>query len=1028
MSSYAKAAAVIALAAVMIFAFSSTADDSKAVAGTTDDGNFSVEYTIIEIAEGVTYNIATITGYSGTSLDVTISLPLTIEGKEFSTVTLAAGAFSGKSMESVTFSVSKGMPMLSVEEGALNGIGTVGILDEFPLNSIISIVSDVESTTIVSFIGDNSPAKYSLEDGWLYKDGTTLSYVAGWATGEMPKAFTAIETHTAVDENNHSVTVGPFSDSAIENLTIPATMTEIPNWAFEDMVSLKSVTFSGNVTSIGDKAFSGTGLTSIDIPDTVESIGASAFYGCPLDTIDLPTSLQDIDGTALLGCDSIKTITAGGNTAYSNDYFSIEDGALYVARSSGTELMTVASEREETSFTVKDGTDFIGQYAFAGSKLTSITLPESVTTLENERFDDCANLETLIAPGVTEVGKSALLGCTALEKLEVAQGCDLSTVNCEETSLVTIDSGDDVYIVVDGGVVDNPISWYKEAGDLSPITTLDELVEFAAVVNSGIDDFKGRIVTLGADIGLGGAAWDPIGDDVYPFKGVFDGQGHEVSGLTISMTDTENVDLYLGLFGSVIGDQNSSFMKVSDLYSDGGLNESAVSDEKYTAVVRNLVVSGVDVEASGSFVAAVSGYSEYALFSNVHVTDGTIVGTNSVGGIVGRGLSTVIDGCSVGTEDGVMQISTFNEAEGSIYNIGGIAGALRAVGGVTGYPSAVIDSVNWADLSVYLTTGGAGGIVGHSNGSALLIYGCENRGDVTITKVGTVGSAANVIAGGIAGLFQDNSDNAIVNSFNYGRISTADSVDKSAGALAGIANYYGGLVVGSGNYGEITGDAYYVAGIIGHGFTVTIENCLNEGAISLAEGNDVGYTSTICAGTAVATYKDMEFEDVDDLLDALVKAAKKAGELIDSGATVHLVGVTVKDSTGTLVLPEYLNVLTADESVCAKIAVGDRDVCVTGSYNNVILELGVPAAEVTVGNVYADDHAGQLTLSADGMSVTVEGQIGTVRLTAAVGMTVINSGTIGSVTSWDYSGPTDGTGITVYNGSEGGATAQMGSV
>ena len=1021
MNNYTKAAAVIALVAVMVFAFSSAADDSKAVAGMTDDGNFNVEYSIIEIAENVSYNIATITGYSGTSPDVTISLPLIIDGQEFSSVTLAAGAFSGKDVDSVTFSMSSGTSALSVESGAFDGVGVVKISDEYPLDLIIPIVNGVGSSGTVSFIDDNKQVAYSLEEGWLYKNGTSLAYVTTWATGEMPKAFTSIEYHG-------TEYLGPFSDSTIKSLTIPSEMTEIPSETFMGMASLEAVVFEGEVTSIGNRAFSETGLTSIDIPDTVESIGASAFYGCPLETIDLPTSLQDIDGTALMGCDSIRTITAGGNATYSNEYFSVEDGALYVARSSGTELMTVASEREEKSFMVKNGTDFIGQYAFAGSKLTSITLPESVTTLENERFDDCANLEALIAPGATEVGKSALLGCTSLEKLEVAQGCDLSTVNCEETSLVTIDSGDDVYIVVDGGVVDNPISWYKENGDLSPITTLDELVEFAAVVNSGIDDFKGRTVTLGADIDLGGAAWDPIGDDVNSFKGIFDGQDYEVTGLTISMTDTENVDLYLGLFGSVVGDQNSSFTKVSDLYYDGELNESAVSDEKYTAVVRNLVVSGVDVEASGSFVAAVSGYSEYALFSNVRVTDGTIVGTNSVGGIVGRGLSTVIAGCSVGTEDGVMQISTFNEAEGSIYNIGGIAGALRAVGGVTGYPSAVIDSVNWADLSVYLTTGGAGGIVGHSNGSALLIYGCENRGDVTITKVGTVGSTANVIAGGIAGLFQVNSDNAIVNSFNYGRISTADSVDKPAGALAGIANYYGGLVVGSGNYGEITGDAYYVAGIIGHGFTVTIENCLNEGAISLAEGNDVGYTSTICAGTTVATYKDMAFEDVDDLLDALVKAAKKAGELIDSGATVHLVGVTVKDSTGTLVLPEYLNVLTADERVCAEIVVGDRNVCVTGSYNNVILELGVPGAEVTVGNVYADDHAGQLTLSADGMLVTVEGQIGTVKLTAAVGMTVINNGTIGSVTSWDYSGPTDGTGITVYNGSESDATAQMGSV
>ena len=591
--------------------------------------------------------------------------------------------------------------------------------------------------------------------------------------------------------------------------------------------------------------------------------------------------------------------------------------------------------------------------------------------------------------------------------------------------------GDELKMVTETStsVADVPVAVASETitvtGDVQ-ISSAEDLISFAALVNSG-DDFTGKTVSLNNDIDLSGYKWIPIGSPAHPFTGVFDGHGYTISGLSIEKVGTENIDLYVGLFGNILGAPNDEFAQVSDLYSGDPLNNDAIFDGYYTAVVRNLILSDVNVRASGSFVAAVAGLAENALFSDVHVDSGTIVGTNSVGGIVGRGYSTVIDGCSVGSESTDVKVETYNDAEGSIYNIGGVAGALRAAD--SGYPSAVVFTENWADLSVKLTTGGAGGIVGHSNGSALLIYGCENRGDVTITEVGDVNYAYNAIAGGIVGLFQDNPDNAIVNSFNYGRISTDDSVDKPAGALAGIANYYGGLVVGSGNYGEITGDAYYVAGIIGHGTTVTIERCFNDGVISLAEGNTVGYKSTVCAGTTVATYKDMEFKDVGALLDALVKAAKKANTLTDSGATVHLVDVTVEDNTGILKLPEYLNVLTADESVCAGIEVGNRGVYDSEKlYNNIVLELGVPGAEVTVGKVHATDHEGQLTLSADDMSVTVNGQIGTVRLTAAVGMTVINNGTIGDVTAGDYDGPTDGTGITVYNGSEDVKSAQLGSV
>lgn len=578
-------------------------------------------------------------------------------------------------------------------------------------------------------------------------------------------------------------------------------------------------------------------------------------------------------------------------------------------------------------------------------------------------------------------------------------------------------------------VADVPVAVASETitvtGDVQ-ISSAEDLISFAALVNSGFD-FTGKTVSLNNDIDLSGYKWIPIGSPAHPFTGVFDGHGYTISGLSIEKVGTENIDLYVGLFGNILGAPNDEFAQVSDLYSDGPLNEDAIVDGNYTAVVRNLILSDVNVRASGSFVAAVAGLAENALFCDVHVDSGTIVGTNSVGGIVGRGYSVVIDGCSVGSENTAAEVKTYNAAEGSIYNIGGIAGALRAAD--SGYPSAVVGTYNWADLSVKLTTGGAGGIVGHSNGSALLIHGCVNHGDVTVTEHGEIKNAYNAIAGGIAGLFQDNPDNAIVDSFNHGKVSTSDTVGTPVGALAGIANYYGGLVIGSGNYGEITGDAYYVAGIIGHGTTVTVERCFNEGAIFLAEGNDVGYTSTICAGTTDATYKYMEFEDVDALFDALVKAAKKANTLIDSGATVHLVGVTVADSTGTLDLPKYLNVLTADESVCAEITVGDRSVYNSEElYNNIVLELGVPGANVTVGEVHAEGHAGQLTLSADDMSVTVNGQIGIIRLTAAVGMTVTNNGTIGDVTAGDYDGPTDGTGITVYNGSEDDKTVQLGGV
>ena len=67
----------------------------------------------------------------------------------------------------------------------------------------------------------------------------------------------------------------------VEDIIIPADMTEVKPYVFIYCEKLKSVTIPDSVTSIGDYAFrSCTSLTSITIPDKVTSIGYCAFYYC----------------------------------------------------------------------------------------------------------------------------------------------------------------------------------------------------------------------------------------------------------------------------------------------------------------------------------------------------------------------------------------------------------------------------------------------------------------------------------------------------------------------------------------------------------------------------------------------------------------------------------------------------------------------------------------------------------------------------------------------------------------------------
>ena len=67
----------------------------------------------------------------------------------------------------------------------------------------------------------------------------------------------------------------------IEKFIIPANVTSIGYWAFEDCVNLSSITIPDSVTSIYPDTFHGcSSLTKITIPNSVTSIGYTAFKDC----------------------------------------------------------------------------------------------------------------------------------------------------------------------------------------------------------------------------------------------------------------------------------------------------------------------------------------------------------------------------------------------------------------------------------------------------------------------------------------------------------------------------------------------------------------------------------------------------------------------------------------------------------------------------------------------------------------------------------------------------------------------------
>jgi hypothetical protein len=107
----------------------------------------------------------------------------------------------------------------------------------------------------------------------------------------------------AIIDNNNQLIVG------CKNTIIPNSVTSIGNYAFAWCNGLTSMNIPQNVISIGEGAFEGCGLTSINIPNSVTTIGNYAFMFCSsLVYITLSDKLTSIGSSAFSDCYSLSDV------------------------------------------------------------------------------------------------------------------------------------------------------------------------------------------------------------------------------------------------------------------------------------------------------------------------------------------------------------------------------------------------------------------------------------------------------------------------------------------------------------------------------------------------------------------------------------------------------------------------------------------------------------------------------------------------------------------------------------------------
>ena len=257
-----------------------------------------------------------------------------------------------------------GSPVTKVRNSAFYGCSSLtGV-------SIPSSVTSIESYTFYGCSGLRNVALpvsvKTLGDG-VFQNCTGLESVS------IPVSITAIPYNAF------------YGCTSLRTLDLPVTVKSIGSYAFYSCVSLSSVSIPFSVKSIGDSSFYGcSSLSSLELASGLESIGYNAFYGCNgLREVVIPASVTSVDSYAFGACGNIRRVT-------------VPECVL-----SNMSSVFGDSCRTITSLAIDEGVESIDSGFYNCDGLTSLSIPASVTRIGKSVFQySCPALtEITVAAG-----------------------------------------------------------------------------------------------------------------------------------------------------------------------------------------------------------------------------------------------------------------------------------------------------------------------------------------------------------------------------------------------------------------------------------------------------------------------------------------------------------------------------------------------------------------------------------------------------------------------------------------------------
>lgn len=222
-----------------------------------------------------------------------------------------------------------------------------------------------------------------------------------------------------------------------------------------------------------------------------------------------------------------------------------------------------------------------------------------------------------------------------------------------------------------------------------------------------------------------GQGWMPVGVSSSPFKGIFDGNNHKISGIFINRSSTD----YVGFFGYISSATITNLtVEYSSIKGDEKVGGLAGYAESSTITGCNVVVTANDAITGNSTTGGLVGLCSGSNISGSAFV-GNIVGAGNVGGVIGygQGTFTINDVAATGNISGSSSVS-------------GIAGYLKSGAAVTFVKA-------FSNCKIVNSGDYTGGVVGYCTiGGIASMSNCSHLGDITANNY--VGGIVGAIIGG----------------------------------------------------------------------------------------------------------------------------------------------------------------------------------------------------------------------------------------------------------------------------------------